>query len=112
MMPRIVTPAVVCRADPELDAEHRDVARVFHLEVAADEDLGVGVERGPLLVGEVEVRELGVRRRPRPRPAARSASAASIVRSAGGRHMRCWRARWTRVPLLAGADGGSGRRSM
>ena len=48
------------RADPQLDAEHGDVARVFHLEVALDEHFGVGVERRPLLVGELEVGELGM----------------------------------------------------
>ena len=88
------------------------VARVFHLEVAADEHLGVGVELRPLLVGELELGELGVGGELAPRPGARSASAVSIVRSAAGRHIRCWSARCTSVPLLAGADGGSGSRSM
>ena len=44
MMPRIVTPPLVCALDAQLDAEHGDVARVFHLEVLVDEHLGVGVE--------------------------------------------------------------------
>ena len=55
MMPRIVTPSSVVaetRSSTPSDA-HR--ARVLHLEVAADEDLGVGVELGPLLLGEVEL---------------------------------------------------------
>ena len=46
--------------DAQLDAEHRDLARVFHLEVAAEEHLGVGVERRPLLFGELELGELRV----------------------------------------------------
>ena len=98
--------------DAQLDTEHGDVARVFHLEVAAEEHLGVGVERRPLLVGELELGELGVGGELLGRPGRGRASAASIVRSAGGRHIRCWSARCTSVPLLAGADGGSGSRSM
>jgi hypothetical protein len=34
-------------AHAQLDTEHRDAARVFELEVAAEEHLGVGVERWP-----------------------------------------------------------------
>ena len=61
MMPRIVTPSFVFARDAQLDAQHRHLARVFHFEVAPDEDVCVGVERRPFLVGEVEVGELGVR---------------------------------------------------
>ena len=61
MMPRMVTPALVCALDAELDAEDGDVARVFHLEVLADEHLGVGVERRAFLFGELELGELRMR---------------------------------------------------
>ena len=46
----------------QLDAEHRDRARVLDLEVAPEQHLGVGVERRPLVLGELELGELGVGR--------------------------------------------------
>ena len=88
------------------------VRRVFDLEVAADEHLGVGVELRPLLVGELELGELGVGLELGRGPVRDRRARSSSVRSAGGRHIRCWSARCTSVPLLAGADGGSGSRSM
>ena len=44
----------------ELQADGADGARVLELEVLAHQRLGVGVEAGPLLLGEVEVGEVGV----------------------------------------------------
>ena len=56
MMPRMRDAVFGLGGDPQLDAEDADRARVFDLEVAADEHLGVGVELRPLLVGELELR--------------------------------------------------------
>ena len=62
MMPRMVTPSEVVGGDAQLDTEHRDLAWVFDLEVTTQQDFGVGVETRPLLVGELELRELRVGR--------------------------------------------------
>ena len=112
MIPRMTTPSAVSAVTRSSTPSTVIVARVLDLEVAADEHLGVGVERRPLLVGELELGELGIGGELGARRGRDRASAASIVRSAGGRHIRCWSARCTSVPLLAGADGGSGSRSM
>ena len=68
----------------EADGVHR--ARVLELEVLAHQRLGVGVELGPLLVGEVEVGEVGVGRELDPGlRRGRRARRRSCARRPGGR---------------------------
>ena len=110
MMPRSVTRPTVaasCSSRPI----RRDRARVFELEVPADELLGVGVELLPLLVGELEPGELRVGGELGPGAVEVGERGVDRAVGPGPPHQVLEREVHERA-LAAGADGGSGSRSM
>ena len=60
MIPRMTTPSAVSAVTRSSTPSTVIVRGILDLEVPPQEHLGVGVEPGPLLVGEIEMRELGI----------------------------------------------------